>query len=68
MTLQKLEFLNCSQVAELLGIKTSTVYVWICKKQLPQNIYRRLGRKPLFIKSLVENWVMDGAQMCRGKH
>ena len=50
----------------MLGVKIGTIYVWICKKQLPQSIYRKLGRKPVFIKSAVEKWILDGAEMVRG--
>lgn len=66
MTQQNLELLNCEQVAQMLGVKIGTIYVWICKKQLPQSIYRKLGRKPVFIKSAVEQWILDGAEMVRG--
>ena len=66
MTQQNLELLNCEQVAQMLGVKIGTIYVWICKKQLPQSIYRKLGRKPVFIKSAVEKWILDGAVMVRG--
>lgn len=66
MLQQNLELLNCEQVAQMLGVKIGTIYVWICKKQLPQSIYRKLGRKPVFIKSAVEKWILDGAEMVRG--
>ena len=66
MTQSNLELLNCEQVAQMLGVKIGTIYVWICKKQLPQSIYRKLGRKPVFIKSAVEQWILDGAEMVRG--
>ena len=36
MLQQNLELLNCEQVAQMLGVKIGTIYVWICKKQLPQ--------------------------------
>ena len=66
MTQQNLELLNCEQAAQMLGVKIGTIYVWICKKQLPQSIYRKLGRKPVFIKSEIEKWILDGAEMVRG--
>ena len=66
MLQQNLELLNCEQVAQMLGVKIGTIYVWICKKQLPQSIYRKLGRKPVFIKSEIEIWILDGAEMVRG--
>lgn len=67
MEKNNLELLNCTEVAKFLGVKTETIYVWMCKKQLPQRIYRKLGRKPIFIKSEVENWIMAGAVMEGGK-
>ena len=67
MEKNNLELLNCTEVAKFLGVKTETIYVWMCKKQLPQRIYRKLGRKPIFIKSEVESWIMAGAVMEGGK-
>lgn len=58
-----LELMTCKEIADWLGIKKSTLYVWLCKKQLPQNIYRKLGRKPIFLKSEVEKWILDGCKM-----
>lgn len=63
-----LELMNTQEFADFLGIKKSSVYVWICKKQIPQKIYRKLGRKPIFIKSEVEKWFLDGAKMEGQKH
>ena len=66
MLKQNLELMNCQELANFLGVKCETIYVWLCKKQLPQNIYRKLGRKPIFIKSAVEEWILNGAEMIRG--
>lgn len=63
MLKENLELLSCEELAKFLGIKTETVYVWLCKKQLPKNIYRKLGRKPIFIKSEVDKWFLDGAKL-----
>ena len=62
----ELELLSCKEVAEFLGVKTETIYIWLCKKQLPRTIYRKLGRKPIFIKSAVEEWFLNGAEMVKG--
>ena len=62
---RNLELLNCTEFANFLGIKPETVYVWLCKKQLPSEIYRKLGRKPLFIKSEVEKWFLNGAKLLK---
>ena len=66
MAHENLELLTCNQFAIFLGVKTETVYVWLCKKQLPESIYRKLGRKPIFIKSEVEKWFLNGAKMQKG--
>lgn len=60
---QNLELLSCEEFSTWLGIKKSTLYVWLCKKQLPPHLYRKLGRKPIFIKSEVERWILDGCKM-----
>jgi len=66
MSTKNLELLSCKQFADFLGVKCDTVYVWLCKKQLPKTIYRKLGRKPIFIKSAVEEWILNGAEMVKG--
>lgn len=66
MTHDNLELLTCNECAKFLGVKTETIYVWLCKKQLPEKIYRKLGRKPIFIKSEVEKWFLEGAKMQEG--
>ncbi len=63
MTTQNLELLNCEAFAKFLGVKIDTIYSWLFKKQLPQCIYRKLGRKPVFIKSEVDKWILEGCKM-----
>lgn len=65
---QNLELMTCEEVAQFLGVKVGTIYVWLCKKQLPKKIYRKLGRKPVFIRQEVEKWFCDGAIMEGGKN
>lgn len=60
---EKLELMTCEEFAKFLGVKLGTIYVWLCKKQLPISIYRKLGRKPIFVKSEVEKWFLNGALM-----
>ncbi len=33
---ENLKLLSCEQLASFLGVKVGTVYVWLCKKQLPK--------------------------------
>lgn len=63
MSQLNLELLSCEELSSVLKIKKSTLYVWMCKKQLPQNLYRKLGRKPVFLKSEVEKWILEGCKM-----
>jgi len=55
--------MNCSEVAELLRVKVGTIYSWISYKQLEQDLYRKLGRKPIFIKENVMSWFLAGAKL-----
>lgn len=56
-------FLSCYEFAKLLTIKLSTVYSWLHYRQLPDDIYVKLGRKPIFIKDKAINWVLAGAKL-----
>ena len=62
MTEEKL-FLTTKEFAEFIGIKETTVYSYIHFKQLPPNLYRTLGRKHIFIRQAVVDWVMEGAKL-----
>lgn len=62
-----LELMRCQEFADFLRVKCDTVYVWLCKKKLPQNLYRYMGRTPIFIKSEVEKWFLDGCKMLEKK-
>lgn len=56
-------FMSCDDIAKLLTIKVSTIYAWIHFEQLPKGIYVKLGRKPIFFKEKVINWIMSGANL-----
>lgn len=62
-TIQNLELWSCEQFAEFLGLKKGTVYVLLCKKQLPEKLYRKVGRVPRFIASECQTWFLEGAPM-----
>lgn len=53
--------MDVKDVAELLKVKTQTIYSWIHYNQIPNNLYRKLGRRPRFIKDEVIKWFLDGA-------
>ena len=59
----KLELMNCKQVAKLLQISVKTVYSYIGYKQFPPNLYRKLGKKPIFIYDEVKKWFLAGAEL-----
>ena len=61
------EFINSDEVARLLCVKTGTVYSWMHYKQLPEKIYRKLGRKPIFIQQAVMEWFLSGAELKKRK-
>ena len=60
---KNLELLTCAEVAKMLKVQISTIYSWISYGQLPCDIYRKLGRKPIFIKDEVIKWFMAGAKL-----
>ena len=43
------DFMDSKEVAKLLCLKVSTIYSWIHYGQLPKSIYRKLGKKIIFI-------------------
>lgn len=63
-----LKILNVEEFAELLGVQTNSVYKWHCKNELPEKIFRKVGRKLIFIASEVESWIVeDRCQLVREK-
>lgn len=52
-------------VAELLQVKPETIYSWIHYKQIPDKLYRKLGRRPRFIRDEVMKWFLDGAEITK---
>ena len=57
------EFLTCEEISDILKVKIGTIYSWISYKQLPNEIYVKLGRKPRFIKNRVIEWILNGAKL-----
>ena len=60
-------FMNVEDVSKLLCVKKDTVYSWIHYRQIPDEIYRKLGRKPLFITENVIDWIKNGAVLRKRK-
>ncbi len=58
-------FMDTKSVAELLHVKIATIYSWIHYNQIPNKIYRKLGRKPIFIREELLKWIFDGAEITK---
>ena len=57
--------ISVKDVAELLQVKPDTIYSWVHYKQIPDNLYRKLGRRPRFIRDEVIKWFLDGAKVTK---
>lgn len=57
--------MDVKAVAELLQVKPETIYSWIHYKQIPDKIYRKLGKRPRFIHDEVIKWFLDGAEITK---
>lgn len=58
-----INIMSCTEVAKFLRVKVGTVYSWISYQQIPKNLYRKTGRKPLFIKEELIAWFLAGAEL-----
>jgi len=70
-----LELWTTEQTSEFLKIPISTIYAYTCdsgknggakRKRFPKEIYVKLGRKILFVKHLLFNWIQNGADLHKG--
>ena len=64
---KNIELMNCNETANFLKVECATIYSWLYYNQLPKNLYRKLGRKPIFIREEVENWFLAGAELKKRK-
>lgn len=67
-----LELLSVEEVAKFLQISDKTIYSYTCnsgknggskRKRFPKDIYIKLGRKILFVKSKLFLWLENGAEL-----
>ncbi len=56
------DFLSVNEAAEYLKLKSNTLYTWLSKKVLPTQIYRKLGRRTIFLKTELDKWVIKGCK------
>lgn len=59
----ELKLMTCQEVADLLKVRLGTIYSWISYKQIPASLYRKLGKKPVFIYDEVITWFLAGAEL-----
>ena len=63
ITQKELNLMSCQEVADMLKLKVKTIYSYINYKQIPDNLYRKIGRKPTFIYDEVVKWYLAGAEL-----
>ena len=56
-------FMRSDEFVALTGIALKTVYSYVHYKQIPNSIYRKIGRNLLFIRPAVIQWILDGAEI-----
>lgn len=52
-----MEKLNTEKAAEIIGIKTGTLYIWRSNGKGPD--YLKIGKKVFYDREVVEKWVKD---------
>lgn len=66
------KFLSVVEASQLLKTTPKTLYAYLSnsgkyngkpRKRLPKSVYRRIGRKILFLKDELISWVQDGAEL-----
>jgi len=54
------ELLSIEAMAEMLNSTKKSIYTWLSRKKFPKDIYIKIGRRPMFIKSRVIDWILAG--------
>ncbi len=71
----QLELLSVEEAAAFLKTTPKSLYVYLCnsgskggkkRERFPQDVYLKIGRKTLFIKDKLEQWLLSGAKMMKG--
>lgn len=62
MTSEK-KFLNMDELAEYTGMSKSYLYKRVCNKSIT---FIKLGTRTVFVKEVIDKWVLSGGQMNMG--
>ncbi len=54
------ELLDIEGMAEMLKSTKKSIYTWLSRKKFPKDIYIKIGRRPMFIKPRVIEWLLSG--------
>jgi predicted DNA-binding transcriptional regulator AlpA len=54
------ELLDVGAMAEMLNSTKKSIYTWLSRKKFPKDIYIKIGRRPMFIKPRVIDWLLSG--------
>lgn len=54
------ELMDIEDMAGLLKSTKKSIYTWLSRGKFPKDIYIKIGRRPMFIKSRVIDWILSG--------
>lgn len=54
------ELLDIDGMAGMLKSTKKSIYTWLSRGKFPKDIYIKIGRRPMFIKSRVIEWILSG--------
>lgn len=54
------ELLDIEEMAGMLKSTKKSIYTWLSRKKFPKDIYIKIGRRPMFIKPRVIEWLLSG--------
>ncbi len=57
---EQFELMDVEGMANLLKSTPKSIYTWLSRKKFPKDIYIKIGRRPMFIKPKVIDWLMSG--------
>lgn len=58
------KLLTCKEVAEILGVKLSTIYKWTHMHQIP---YVKIGKLLRFQSKVIEQWISENSKVENGR-